>query len=430
MMGHTEDLAVAKPLWAGSVRLTKRIFYTGRVPYLLLVIFIVVIYTSPAVLVPSLAVIAPAQIIGGLGLLTLAFEKVRNREGIWVVWPNSHLLFGFLTVATLSCLTATWAHLSFDATLDLTKYCLIYLLIVNTATTLGRVRGILLTMVIGGLFPALGTLHNYMTGEIHEGERVHWVGIFANSNDLAYSMVLLVPIAIALAGSTRAWVRPFFWGAIALYVATVYVTFSRGSFVALLAVLLLVGVRHRAVSVRTLTLGLVAASIVFAVYFWSRQEGFTNLSDFTFNQRLVTIQTGLAMFAAHPLLGVGLGGSVAAFPQFAPSDLDFSQALVIHNAFVQSLSEVGIFGCACFVLFVATGLIYARKESRTLREAGEPGAAALLDAIEVSLWGFIVCGLAGPYMMSWFPYLLIGVVAATHRQTELRRAASIRGEAS
>ncbi len=417
-----------KQLWAGSKRLRKQILYTGRFPYILLLAFIVVIYTSPAVLVKSLASFGPAQIVGGLAFLGLTYERVRNRQGFWLVWPNSHLLFGFLAVSVLSCLTATWARLSVEATLDLAKYCLIYLIMVNSVTTMSRVRGILLTMAVAGLFPAVGTLQNYLRGEIHEGERVHWVGIFANSNDLAYSMVLLVPLAIALAGTARPWVRPFFWAAIALYTATIYVTYSRGSFVALLTVLLLVGFRHRAVTVRMATLGLVGASIVFAFYFWSRQEGFTNLSDFTFNQRLVTIRTGLAMFAAHPLLGVGLGGSVAAFPQFAPPDLDFSQALVVHNTFVQSLSEVGIIGCACFVLFVATGLISARGQSRIRAAAGQPGSAALLDAIGVSLCGFIVCGLAGPYMMSWFPYLLIGVVAAAQRINEASPPAALRDE--
>ena len=302
MTGHTENPAVATPpLWAGSVRLTKRIFYTGRAPYLLLLTFIVVIYTSPAVLVKSLAAFGPAQIIGGLGLLTLAFEKVRNREGIWVVWPNSHLLFGFLAVATLSCLTATWARLSFDTTVDLAKYCLIYLLIVNTATTLGRIRGILLTMVIGGLFPALGTLHNYVTGDIHEGERVHWVG---HLRKLQRPGILHGPAradrncaggfdarlgAAILLGSDRAVRRHRL-----RYVLAGELRGSPGRSPAR---------RHAppcslGAHPHPRAGGVQASSS--RSYFWSRQEGFTNLSDFTFNQRLVTIRTGLAMFAAHP----------------------------------------------------------------------------------------------------------------------------------
>ena len=49
-------------------------------------------------------------------------------------------------------------------------------------------------MVIGGLFPALGTLRNYLAGNLYEG-RAAWIGIFANPNEVAYALVILVPLA-------------------------------------------------------------------------------------------------------------------------------------------------------------------------------------------------------------------------------------------
>jgi hypothetical protein len=103
-----------------------------------------------------------------------------------------------LGIAALSCLTALWPGDAVDAVSDLAKMVLVFFLIVNAATTVRRRRGLMWTMAIGGLIPAAGVLRNYWKGQIVEG-RTAWVGIFANPNDLAYSLVVLVPMAAFLA---------------------------------------------------------------------------------------------------------------------------------------------------------------------------------------------------------------------------------------
>jgi hypothetical protein len=218
-----------------------------------------------------------------------------------------------------------------------------------------------------------------------------------------------------------------------------------------MVVLLLIGVRHRSGSIRLVTFGVIAASLIFITFFWSREEGFTNLADFTLHQRLISVRAGLEMFLDRPLLGVGLGGSVAAFHLYAPQNLDFTSSFVVHNTFVLALSELGLFGCLFFVLFVATGLIDARRivraasaeESLTTdfggdtrkrevparcfrvnpRPTKQTSTAALVDGIATSLCGYIVCGLFGPYLMSWFPFILIGLVSAALKMRQQQDAA-------
>jgi hypothetical protein len=199
----------------------------GTLSYSLLLLFIVVLYASPGVLIRQLAAIGPSQVVGGLALAALAFEKTKNREGIWFVWPHSHLFVALIWTAGLSCFTAVWPRLSVITTLDLAKYFIIYLVLVNSVNSESRLKGVLWTMVLAGLFPSLGTLHNYAIGNIRPGESAHWVGNFANSNDIAYSIVLLVPLALALMDGISSRQRAFLWGVIAIYIATIYVTFSR-----------------------------------------------------------------------------------------------------------------------------------------------------------------------------------------------------------
>jgi O-antigen ligase len=380
----------------------------------LLLLFLLVLYTSPGLVVKQLAAIGPAQIVGGLAILALAAELIGRRKGFTLVWPESHLLLAFTWVAGLSCFTAVWARLSTQASLDLVKYGVIYFVVVNTVSSTGRMRAVITTMVIGGLVPALGTIRNYMIGEIHPNERVHWIGIFANSNDLAYSMVLLVPLAAWLATRSRLWVRVLLGMAILAYIATIYVTFSRGGLLGLLAVLLLFALRQKSRTLRYVAIGLVCASVVFVAAFWTRSEGFTNLSDFTFRQRLTTIRTGIDMLFDRPFLGVGLGGSVAAFPMYAPPNVEFRESLVTHNTLIQAFSEVGFIGGGLFTAFVISALYAARR--RYIDPTGADEAlGSCVDAVGVSLWGFVVCGLFGPYLLSWFPYILIGLVSAARR---------------
>ena len=119
------------------------------------------------------------------------------------------------------------------------------------------------------------------------------------------------------------------------------------------------------------------------------------------------------MFAAHPFVGVGINCAVVAFPLYAPDDFKSKGALVIHNTIVQALSETGILGFVPFVLLIACGLYHARQvaSSASLQPAGRRIASGL----EISLWGAMICGLSGGFLLSWFPYLVVGLIASTRQ---------------
>jgi O-antigen ligase len=86
--------------------------------------------------------------------------------------------------------------------------------------------------------------------------------------------------------------------------------------------------------------------------------------------------------------------------------------LVTHNTFIQVPSETGILGALPFFLLVGFGLYHARKL------ALQPKTAGFGAAIEIALWGFVVCGMSGGYVLTWFPYLLLGLTAAARRVGE------------
>ncbi|MCX6624263.1 MAG: O-antigen ligase family protein, partial [Acidobacteria bacterium] len=196
-------------------------------------------------------------------------------------------------------------------------------------------------------------------------------------------------------------------------------TFSRGGLVGLVAVMGFYAWRKRSVLLQGLMVFLVAAGLILAGRFWSRGEDFKNLNeDVSFRQRLATSQAGLAMFVDHPLLGVGLGCSVVAWPLYAPEGLYTRGALVTHNTFLQALGETGATGFIPFILLVGFSLYRARKLAL---ESEEPGMANLGAGIEIAIWGFVVCGLSGGYVLTWFPYILLGLAASARQLGEKAR---------
>ena len=406
-------------LSASQIRFTERSRTTTGSPasYWLLLAFLFLLYANLPLVLPSLDVLHPAKVVAGVALVALLAERAFARKSLAFAWPEGSLLLCFLGAAALSSLTALWPRLAAEAVADLLlKMTIVFFFIVNCANTERRLRGVMWTMVIGGLLPAAGTLKNHVQGNLFEG-RAAWVGIFANPNELAYSLVILLPIAAFLATGMALIPRLALLGVALVYVAAILVTFSRSGLLGLVAVMGLYAWRKRSILLQGMMVLLVIAGLLLAGRFWTRDEGFTNLNDdVTVRQRLATSQAGLAMFADHPLFGVGLGCSVIAWPLYAPEGLYTKGALVTHNTFIQALGETGAIGFIPFILFIGFGLYHVRKVA--LRSA-QGGLANLGAGIEIAIWGFVACGLSGGYALTWFPYILLGL-AASARQIQVR----------
>jgi len=86
--------------------------------------------------------------------------------------------------------------------------------------------------------------------------------------------------------------------------------------------------------------------------------------------------------------------------------------LHVHDTPVQVLAETGLLGELAFFGAIAAALLKLRRTIGRARRRRDRSAARLTMAIEISIWGFLVCGLAGGYLTSWFPYILLGLASA------------------
>ena len=378
----------------------------GNLGLLLLVAFLVQLFSNAALLVPALSAVRPAQTIGGLAVLLLICQTLGGRKLEFPALDGS-LFAGFVIAAGLGVAGAVWPTYALDACLDLLKIAVIYLLIVNAVTTERQLRTALWTMVCCGLFPAVGSLWNWHQGVQVEG-RAAWLGLFANPNEMAYSLVILIPIAWALA-RRASWSGRIFLGAfVAIFLVAIYLSFSRGSLIGLAAVVTYIGLRQKNGLARAVTLGIVLAGALAGSVYWSRNAGFSNIqADVDFKERLTTYQVAWSMYSQSPMLGVGLNCSSVAWPLYAPTEtLSHHKWLITHNTFIQAFSETGTLGGGLLLALFAAVLLRAWRSRRLKNER----CRELGEGLEISFCGFLICGMSGGYVMSWFPYLLAGLI--------------------
>jgi len=382
-----------------------------NIAFALVVLFLIALYSQISLLVPGLDSLGPMNVIGGLAIAAVVVQRFINHRGIDLIWPDGYLLVVFVAAALVSCIGALWPKYALESTLDLLKYVSIYILILQTVDTEKKLRLVFWTVAVGALVPALGTLKNYLEGNLTEG-RAAWIGIFANPNEVAYSLAIVIPLAAYLAVTTISIRgRAFLWVSIAAYAAAICVTFSRGGMLGLLAVVALLGLRWRSAPVLIVTVLACIVALGFMMYGWTRSESFAGLdSDLNLLQRLATFQGALAMFLENPLNGVGLGCSLIAWPLYAPSGLYTRSWLVIHNTFLQVLCETGLIGFSSFI--ACLGIAFFRARTISLGSDGALNARRLGTALAISLWGFVICGMSGGYILTWFPYILLALISS------------------
>jgi O-antigen ligase len=389
---------------------------TTRIAYALALGFLLALLGNVAMSVPALAPYAPAQSLALAALGFVFVERAVARRGFVLVRPESHLLAAFVAAAALSAITALWPRHAAEHVLVLLKAAAGYLLLVHVVETWRRLSGVGLTLALGGALPVLGALSYWRDGLLEEG-RLGWIGIFGNPNDLAFALVVLFPIALAQALVRRGALRALLCVVLAASAWVIALTNSRGGLIGFGVVVALCAARWA--GRRALLPVLVVAAVGLALLVssqWRRDEGFSRLTaDDTVGQRLQTLRAGLAMAAARPLLGVGLGCSGLGFPLYAPPGADTRHWLQSHNTVVQALAETGVAGFVPFALLVTAGLRRAARTARVWKLAGDRDRHRLVSALEISLWGFLACGLAGGYVLSWFPYLVLGLISATRR---------------
>lgn len=377
----------------------------------LALLFIGCVFLNPGNLWPVTAPLRPALTTALLLVLAVGWRVVARRP-IFLGGERAPLWMGLAAMVALSPLWALDRATATGAVLDALKLFLIFLALFNAVDSAPRLRVAILAMALSGLAPAWGAIQNYRHGSnLVEGYRAGWMGLFANPNELASAMVVVLPLSLAAALAQRGRWRWALFAVAGLELAAIVVTHSRGGALGLLAAMLifaLVGER------KLRSLGLVAtmgaALMIFAPRsFWDRAATIHEYeTDASARGRLHAWAVGKRVIEERPFSGVGLGGYLGAWPLYAPRDAGY-RPYTAHNMFIQVAAELGLLGMLCYLaLLVASG-------AALFRARRDPALGGWARALLAALCGLVVAGFTGGYAFDWVPWLLLALCASAAR---------------
>jgi len=266
-----------------------------------------------------------------------------------------------------------------------------------------------------------------------------------DENDLALGCATAFPFAFygfeRLSGARR-WVSAVIVG---LLVAAIVISFSRGGFVALVAVGLYcwTASRHklRGVVVLLLVAGLVLATATdqgrTGESYYERLKSMFNTDEGTAEQRQFLWSVARNMWRANPILGVGGGNFTFLVGKYQSTDYNKPEFLerdwsgvVVHSIFFEILAEQGSAGIVIFAYIVWAHLRTLRRLRRQAKSAPclAPEIRRDADLYAGALSGAVIgfCAAGAFLAVAYYPYLwyfsAMTVALETAVNREIQRA--------
>lgn len=340
--------------------------------------------------------------LAALAVVTAA--EMRAAAARWIRSSLDRPLLAFGLAALASAATSQWP---LTVLLSVAVFALLALVIVRS--TLLYVRpgparaGLLLRVWVAGagaaavwvLARAAAAGIRWPTGPLERG------GLGAT---LAVASVLAA--GLLLAGPARPRWLP---AALALTLAALVATFSRASWLGLLAGLLtLLATGRPRARLRLLAAGAVvvlAAAALLPRWPALDQEVRSIASVEANRNRLLLWRAAAEMVADHPLLGLGFGTFPLAYPAYKSPQARERAANFAHNIFLNVAAETGVLGLAAFAVLVAIALRSAWRRWRQAPAVSE--ARGLAAAVLAGLVAFLSIQLFEGTVM--FAHLTVGL---------------------
>ncbi|MGH2449571.1 MAG: O-antigen ligase family protein [Chloroflexota bacterium] len=335
-------------------------------------------------------------LIAAIGVVWLV-DAAWHRHSLFPDTPWNPFIAIFLGAIIISATQASDVHASVAEIIKWLELSVVFLAGARLLTSRSQIVAVVMALVLAGVSQAfLGFVQVALQAGPHSfvisnSGLLRAYGTFAQPNPYAGYLNMVLPLAIALSALAprgRAWFRL----ATVLIAGAILASASRGAFLAgAIATVVVLGVMFR--RFRALVwLGTFAAAVgaLFASYqlvplgpfhkilsaAGLGNVSFTNVthSNFSAVERAAHWIAGLRMFAAHPLLGVGIGNYSAAYPAY---HLPGWRAALghAHDYYINIAAEAGIVGLIAYLLFAGSALWYSFA---SLRRVTDPFLRAVI----------------------------------------------------
>lgn len=351
--------------------------------FTLVLIYTALVYLRPFERTPVLAPYRIMLVMGLLTLLTAILSIPLNR-------PSARALQPYLLILFVGCIAISrvvgqgWLGGAIIAAQEFAVVAVYFFSLYLTANSFNKLRLLFCVMALGSLVQVVEGIMAYhygyggelffmtqITGYTASGaqiaiNRIRGLGFFNDPNDLAQSLLTVIPF-IALAWKKRAafWNLAFVILPIATLLYGVLLTRSRGAALSLF-VLILFALRRK---MNTTMASITAVIPIVALVAFNLGAGRAfSTSDESISGRFEAWSQGLQLLKQSPIFGVG-------YHFFT----DYHQ-ITAHNSFVLCFSELGLAG-----LLVWVGMLYV-----TILELSQITAITGTDAFTVQLRRYAV----------------------------------------
>ena len=326
----------------------------------------------------------------------------------WIVWEFRPLLrrdvrlwamiaLVGLVGASIAVNTVRWS-VQGSRYEELIKIIYVALLSGALCVTRARLRGVMFVICLALGFYGVKNAIWFMLGQ---GTGVGPGGMLKDNNDFALAMVMNLPLLWYLADDVQhpRWGRMARLGLRAAFFMTMFTimsTGSRGGFLAMGVVVMVMCLKTRWKLPAMLGMGLVAliGLMIAPSEYLQRLGTITEAKDESVVGRIVSWKVSWEMIKDKPFLGIGFKNMVYEYQRYVqhvklPGGVQIVQSRVAHNSYLQVWAETGTIALLVFLFMVGSTILLMRRTARRARPSPDAWIVPYTNAIEVCLYGYL-----------------------------------------
>jgi O-antigen ligase len=399
---------------------------SSRLAFTCLYLFTLMLYVRPNDILP-IGTFPLVKIVAIVMLLAYIGSKMSLGEPM-TIWPiEMKMLTLIVLLGIVFTPISVSPQLSIETLTDsFFKVISIFIVIINLIDARERLRSMMKLVVFCGVFVAFGTIKSYLAGEFvtdaaRSLERTAGQGFFANPNELAMALNLLLPFAVVLGLTSKGLKRLAYFACAGVLAFAVVVSFSRGGFLGLVALGgVLMWKAGRGKRAMTVLAGLVlCCAFLVAMPSGYSDRIFTILhtqNDQTKSaqERQELIGRAVEVIIHHPVIGVGVGN----FGIYSIKDK------VAHNAYLEIAAELGVIGFIAYMVLIFAPLrTLKRIERETYETRAGPGGWSereretyfLSIGLQAVIVAYMVCSFFQSSQYFWYLYYIVAYTVSLKR---------------
>jgi O-antigen ligase len=324
-----------------------------RFAFITLWVFTLTLYVRPNDLIPMLGAFPIAKLIAITAVVAYISAQTKLGKPIINRTIEAKMIYLLLFLSIIFIPSAVSPQDSITLlTETFIKTVIIFMMMIGAINTTEKLHSLLKLVVVCGSVMAFYAIRSYMAGHFTDsGLRIEGLvgGMFANANDLAAALDMLMPVALALGLTSSGLSRLFYFICAGLMAGGVLATFSRGGFLGFMAVIgLLVWKFGRGHKIKTLLIAPLGLAAILTLLPGSYLNRITTIMDTKQDQtgsaqeRTELMKRAAEVAMRRPVVGIGLGN----FHIYSHNEH------VAHNAYLEVAAELGLIGLIAYLIII------------------------------------------------------------------------------